>query len=421
MDAWSRIRGALDREPPPFRGRVGAALALLSEAGGELELVYTRRREDLTNHPGQISFPGGRVEPGERVEEAAVREAVEEVGLDPATVTVLGTLEAFYIPPSRFWLATVVARWDRPHPLVPAEAEVAEVLHVSYATLVDPAAWRVVRLLSRGGWFWAWQLDDRHLLWGATAVATAALLDLLDPDWRGGVTVSDLVGASEVRPWEREAQRAPRPGPPRLRNVPEVPVDAWVFVEPADRPEPDRIAAAGAAVATAAAELAGDHGRVLVLAGTGGTGAVALAAASLLRERELEVRVVLTAGLASPSAAGRDEALSTFTGTLPEADMVVDGLVGAGLSGPLRNPALAIVHALRLHTVPILSIDVPCGLDPVDGLVGDVVPADVTVALGRPREGLFLPGLSPYVGDLYVADLRDAQLVRLVPGGLRRD
>lgn len=205
MDAWARIPGAGDREPPAFRGRLGAALALLSDTAGDIGLVYTRRREDLTNHPGQISFPGGRVEPGERVEEAAVREATEEIGLDPATVTVLGTLEAFYIPPSRFWLSTVVARWDRPHPLVPAEREVAEVLHVSSAMLVDPAAWRAVRLVARGGWSWAWQLDDRHLLWGATAIATAEVLDLCNPGWRRGVTAEDLAGTREVRPPEREA------------------------------------------------------------------------------------------------------------------------------------------------------------------------------------------------------------------------
>ncbi len=416
MDAWSRIRGALDHEPPVRLGRLGAALALISQADGGLELVYTRRREDLTHHPGQISFPGGRVEPGERVEDAAVREAVEEVGLDPATVTVLGMLEAFYIPPSRFWFATVVARWERPHPLVPAEAEVAEVLHVSTATLVDPAAWRVVRLLARGGWFWAWQLDDRHLLWGATAVATAALLDLLEPDWRRGVTVEELAATHEVRPWEHDALTAPRPGPPRLSGVREVPVDAWRRVEPADRPEPDRIAAAAAVIATAAAELAGGHGRVLVLAGAGRTGAVGRAAASLLDSRGLEVRVVLTA----PSDR-EDGTLSTFNGTLPEADVVVDGLLGAGLRGPLRDPALAVVHALRLHTVPVVSIDLPSGLDPVDGLVGDVVAADVTVALGQPREGLLRPGLSPYVGDLYVVDLRDSRLIRLVPAEPRDD
>jgi YD repeat-containing protein len=230
MDAWSRIRAALARQPPaltasPTTGRHGAALALLSRASdGDVEFVYTRRHESLADHPGQISFPGGRIEPGEQVETAALREAVEEVGLDPATVTILGRLEAFYIPPSRFWLQTVVARWDRPHALTAAEVEVAEILRVPYATLVDPRAWRVVRSTSAGGWFWAWQLDAHHLLWGATAIATVALLDMLDADWRQGAQAADLADSREVRPWE--ARVVLRPGPPRPRDVPEIAIDA---------------------------------------------------------------------------------------------------------------------------------------------------------------------------------------------------
>lgn len=208
MDALDRIRAALDRRTrtpaltvAPSGGRLGAVLVLIAEVDGDdLALVYTRRRDDLAYHPGQISFPGGRVEPGESVEAAAVREAVEEVRLDPGSATVVGRLPAFYIPPSRFWLQAVVAAWDRPHPLVAAEAEVAEVLCVRWSALVDPGVWRVVWRPSMG-WSWAWQLDDEHLLWGATAVVTVELLDIIDPDWRRGTQVSDLARGREVRPW----------------------------------------------------------------------------------------------------------------------------------------------------------------------------------------------------------------------------
>ena len=409
MDAWSRIRGALQRQPPtstvpPAGARLGAALALLAETDdGDLELVYTRRHDDLANHPGQISFPGGRVEPGESVEEAALREAAEEVGLDPATASVLGRLPPFYIPPSRFWLQTVVARWDRPHPLVAAEAEVAEVLRVRCSTLLDPDRWRVVRSSTAGGWFWAWQLDRRHLLWGATAVATVALLDLVDPGWSRGVTTADLSSDREVRPWERESRVASRPGPARLEGMPEIDVDAaWRMSDTAPfGPARDyAVERAGHAVARAAARIAGPDGRVLVLVGEGGTGAVGLAAAAHLRALDRDVAVVRA---------------REFAGQLPEAEVVVDALVGTGLSGPLDGAAHAVVRALRLHAVPIVSVDVPSGLDPERGLIGDAVSADVTVALARPVRGLFRPGLSPFVGDLYVADVRDGSLVRLVP------
>lgn len=206
--AWRALRARLaeaaarddpTERTPAWAARAAAALALLGAVeDGDRTLVYTRRRHDLRSHPGQVSFPGGRIDPGETVEQAALREAEEEVALDPATVTTLGRLPAFYIPPSRFWLTTVVARWHAPHPLVAAEAEVAEVLAVRLSTLLDEGRWRGVRLRERG-WSWAWQLDDRHLLWGATGFATTALLDLLVPGWSGGRRPRDLPLADPER------------------------------------------------------------------------------------------------------------------------------------------------------------------------------------------------------------------------------
>ncbi|MGH8902118.1 MAG: NAD(P)H-hydrate epimerase [Egibacteraceae bacterium] len=429
MDAWSRIRGGLTRQSPaltasPSGGRLGAALALLGGGGnGDVEFVYTRRCVDLANHPGQISFPGGRAEPGEPVEAAAVREAVEEVGLDPTTVTVIGRLPAFYIPPSRFWLQTVVAQWERPHPLVPAEAEVAEVLRVPSSTLCDPDVWRVVRLPT-SGWSWAWQLSSEHLLWGATAIVTVALLDMIDPDWRRGARAADLAVAREVQPWKHDAGTVPRSGPPRLPGIPEVSVDAFVGSsrESPDLLSPTAVQAAARAVADATAGLleTSSGRRVLVLVGRGATGAVGLAAAAVLRERGLDVGVIVGRPFSAPGedvtvSADLDGRVTTFQGTLPDADVVVDGLVGTGLRGPLAGPVRTVVDALRLHLAPVLSIDLPSGLDPDRGPIGDAVCADVTVALGQPSQGLFHPGLGHFVGDLYVTDLRDGSLVRLVP------
>ena len=407
-DVIRRLSDALAALPPealetPAAERLGAVLVLVeSRDDGETTLVYTRRRDDLRSHPGQISFPGGRVDEGETVEDAAVREAYEEVALDPSAVEVIGRLPTFFIPPSRFWLQPVVAHWTKPHDLVAAEAEVAAVLHVPLSRLLDSQWWRVVGL-SSAGWSWAWDLGDGHLLWGATAMVTAVLLGLLEPDWTGGAEPKDFIDR-EVRPWEDERRVVDRKLPPRLERIPERLVDdVMVPADGAVDVTPERVSAAGAAVAEAARQVANDtSGVIVVLAGSGGKGAVGRAAAEALTSSGRET-VVLT-----PDELG---------GALPaDTAVVIDALVGAGLRGPLGGPVQALAHAVRLRSRPVVSVDVPSGLHVVDGLVGDLVPADVTVGVGGVAPGLLFPGLAPFVGDLYVATLRadDPLLVRAI-------
>jgi len=434
VDVWDRLSAALegyadDFLDTPEGGRIGAALVLLREVGdGDLEIVYTRRRADLRAHPGQISFPGGRVEEGETVEQAAVREAAEEVACDPASVTVLGRLPAFYLPPSRFWLQPVLARWDAPHPLTAAEAEVAEVLLVRRSLLTDPASWRAVRM-STSGWSWAWLLEGDHLLWGATGHVTATLLGMLDEDWSGGVAPQDLGEDRRVEPWRREVGgdgRAPV-ADARPDGVEERAADGTAPPAPARDLQAAR--SAGVAVAGAvrlATESAGATGGTTVLVGSGWTGAVGLAAAIDLAVGDPRVQVVFGGedGVADPAleplrAQAEDLGIGVrpFGGTLPPSGVVVDALVGRGLEGALRGVPLAIVHALRMQLPLVVAVDVPSGLHPEEGLVGELLPADVTVALSSLAPGLFRPGLGPFVGDLYVAaDAPDGPaLVRVVP------
>ena len=434
---WTRLSDALaavdddDRTPPPG-ARVGAVLVLL-EDGADAgthgpRVVLTRRRPDLRSHPGQLSFAGGRVEPGETPVAAALREAAEEIGLDPASVTVLGDGPTFYVPPSRFWVLPVVARWHAPHPLVPEPREVAEVLHVELTTLTDQRRWRHTPLSTDGGSAWAWQLDD-DLLWGATALVVRMLLDATVPDWTGGRSAVSLGPERAESPWI-DAPRAPRrarlgaalpeqdqDGLPHI-GVREVrAVRGWLEARglgPRERAEQ-----AGRGVATAAQRLL-DAGRrtasgpITVLAGPSSNGSGGLVAARLLAAAGHDVEVITVGAPRIPAQTHLLRDLDVPIVALEEHPLddaaspgmlVIDAMLGVGSRPPRHGRPAAVALWLRRHDVPVVAVDVPSGLSPDRGLRGPCVTADGTVALGLPTTACAEPGTQAFLGDLYLADL----------------
>ena len=168
---------------PDHQPREGGVLVLLypGEASGDLHLVLTRRTDTLGNHRGQISFPGGSVDPGDpSTTQTALREACEEIGVCRDDLCLLGDLTPLYIPPSDFCIHPHVAYLPRRPRLQPDPAEVAEVLEVPVAYFLDDR--NVVEE--------EWVIGDErrwvpffnvhgHKVWGATAMVLAEFVAVL--------------------------------------------------------------------------------------------------------------------------------------------------------------------------------------------------------------------------------------------------
>jgi 8-oxo-dGTP pyrophosphatase MutT (NUDIX family) len=161
--------------------REGGVLALLYPVEGQAHIVLTVRSETLRNHAGQISLPGGRMDPGEDAVQTALREAWEELGIVAEELDVLGALSEMYIPPSNFCLTPVVAATHRRPDFTPHDAEVAALIEVPLDLLADPATIQEeTRFIAGEERRVPYFLIDSHKVWGATAMILAELVVL----WR---------------------------------------------------------------------------------------------------------------------------------------------------------------------------------------------------------------------------------------------
>ena len=183
------MRAALAERRSPRRSvlegtgtRPSAVLAALyDDADGLATVVLTRRSANLRAHRGEVSFPGGGAEPGDQdLVATATREAFEEVGLDPATVEIIGEIDHLQTVTSRSYIVPFVGALAGRPELAPSPDEVAAILHVSLAELLDPAIyhqeqWGLPPLEHPISFF---ELDG-DTVWGATAAMLRNLLELV--------------------------------------------------------------------------------------------------------------------------------------------------------------------------------------------------------------------------------------------------
>ena len=179
MSLIARLRAALARSAmiPPISGDVAdtalpetpAAVLIAITDRPDPGLILTVRREDMRTHAGQIAFPGGRLDPGEDAIAAALREALEEVGLDPAIVHVAGSIEP-YRTITGYAVTPVVAVIPPDLPLAPHEQEVADWFEAPLVWLIDPAnhARKSVMVEGRERHYYEIMWGERRI-WGATA------------------------------------------------------------------------------------------------------------------------------------------------------------------------------------------------------------------------------------------------------------
>jgi len=144
------------------------------------QIVLTVRSHTLGRHGGQVWLPGGVVDPGETFEQAALREAHEEIGLATGGVRVLGALTPLDIPVSGFRLHPIVAAMRSRPDLVPSDGEVARILEVPIAELLSPQSlMRTTRNRDGAAFTVPAFAVDRVEIWGATAMVIAEFLSLL--------------------------------------------------------------------------------------------------------------------------------------------------------------------------------------------------------------------------------------------------
>jgi len=168
----------IDRTIIPNNIKIKSAVLILFDS--DLNIVLTKRPHQIKTHPNQISFPGGRCEAGETMIQTALREAEEEIGLSSEFVEVIPyPLTNLFIPPSQSFISPIIAFSESIPPLTPSPDEVAKIIFLSIEKLLH-RNYTTHNFQFNGNSFAfpAWDIGEKVLLWGATAMVLSELIDL---------------------------------------------------------------------------------------------------------------------------------------------------------------------------------------------------------------------------------------------------
>jgi 8-oxo-dGTP pyrophosphatase MutT (NUDIX family) len=172
-DFQARLAAVLAGRPPErvslSEARDAAVLIPIVSSGDDPRLIFTVRTDTLPSHKGQISFPGGGIDPGEDAVTTALREAREELSIPPASVRVLGELDSVPTFVSGYVVHPVIGWLDEPPQLEPNPAEVARVLEIPISELTEeirhePGFTHSGRTYPTEAWIW-----NQEIIWGVTA------------------------------------------------------------------------------------------------------------------------------------------------------------------------------------------------------------------------------------------------------------
>ena len=153
--------------------RQSGVMLLLYEKNGLLNIVFTQRKAYEGVHGGQMSFPGGKKEPGEDITETALRETCEEIGIGRSKIRLIGKLSELYIPPSNFLVYPSVGFAEQIDTFIPQQSEVEKIVEIPVAFFMDKTNINMqqkIKLFNNTIVHVPAYVFEGHIIWGATAI-----------------------------------------------------------------------------------------------------------------------------------------------------------------------------------------------------------------------------------------------------------